>query len=174
MSIQAVAWVLEQSEACYSDRLVLIAIANHVGATGWAWPSIEAIAHEAKVDRSTVFRALDALVDMGELVVRKRPGKSNLYGLAALCDPSQSATPQGSQSATSGVASARPGGRNLQPRIIKNQKEPLARACVREEPVYAPTPIDPTVRKRGSEFMRAIREGMPPEPKIVRNLEAPK
>lgn len=138
MSIQAVAWVLENSLAAYSERLVLIAIANHVGPEGWAWPGIDAIAAEAFVDRSTVFRAIDKLVDMGELTVRKRPGKSNLYGLTALCDPSQSATPEGSQSATQGVASARPGGRNLQPEPLRTIKEPNAGARTREPTNTAP------------------------------------
>lgn len=163
MSIQAVAWVLEQSESCYSDRLVMIAIANHIGPTGWAWPSIEAIAHEARVDRSTVFRAIDTLVDIGELSVKKRPGKSNLYGLTAMCDPSQSATPRGSQSATRGSHLHAEGVAICDPESLRTIKEPLARAGVREGPVSTPAPLPPEKRREGAEFMRAIREGLLPD-----------
>lgn len=106
MSIQAVAWVLEHSEATLADRLVLIAIANHADARGWnAWPAVPQIAKEARVDRATVYRAIDALEDSGELIVERRPGKSNMYGIAAL---------RGSQDATGeGVANCDGRGRIL-------------------------------------------------------------
>ena len=162
MSIQAVAWVLEESLASYSERLVLIAIANHVGPTGWAWPGIDAIASEAFVDRSTVFRAIDKLVDMGELTVQKRPGKTSLYGLTALLGGSQSATPKGSQSATPGVASARLRGRNLQPEPKRTVSEPNARAHTRGADCWrlAETPaLDTETRQRGAEFFRNLRTG---------------
>lgn len=177
MSIQAVAWVLDHSESCYSDRLVLIAIANHIGPTGWAWPSIESIAHEARVGRSTVFTAIDTLVDIGELSVKKRPGKSNLYGLSSMVDPSRYPTPQGSGSRTRGVQSARPGGPDRGPESLRTIKEPLARACAHEAPPPAPPKLGPEDRKRGAEFMKSIREGLLPDrdqkglSRIVKDLE---
>lgn len=134
MSIQAVAWVLENSESTGSDRLVFIAIANHIGPTGWAWPSVPHIAKEARVDRATVFRALDTLEESGELAICRRPGKSNLYGVAAFHKGSQIATVadcDGSQIATGGVASRNKGVADCDPNH-KNHKEPLARADARE------------------------------------------
>ena len=157
MSIQAVGWVLDNSEATYADRLVLIAIANHIGPTGWSWPSIAAIAGEARVDRSTVFRAIDNLVNMGELAIMRRPGKPNFYGLAAFTEGSQSATPEGSHPATPGVASARREGSQSATQTIKNHKEPKpARACERPEPTPALTADE---RRRGGEYFRGIRLG---------------
>lgn len=115
MSIQAVAWVLENSEATLADRLVLIAIANHADARGWnAYPAVPLIAAEARVDRATVFRALEALETSGELAIKRRPGRPNIYGITALMG-SQDATGGGSQDATGGVASTHQRGRNLRP-----------------------------------------------------------
>lgn len=67
MSIQAVSWVLEHSEARGLARLVLIALANHADDRRECWPSSNALAHEARVSRATVFRALDELVALGEV-----------------------------------------------------------------------------------------------------------
>lgn len=64
MSIQAVAWVLEE-EATTSgtDRLVLIALANHANDRNEAWPAVETIMREAGVRRrQTVKDALGRLV----------------------------------------------------------------------------------------------------------------
>lgn len=135
MSIQAVAWVLDESKATNADRLVLIAVANHIGPTGWAWPNVETISREARLDRATVFRAIERLEESGELDIMRRPGKSNLYGLTAMPGGSQSATPkaevEGSQSATPPVAQMRPQGSQSATRSIKNHKEPTT-ARVRE------------------------------------------
>lgn len=85
MSIQAMAWVLEESEATLAERLVLLAIANHADARGWnAWPAVPQIAREARVDPSTVYRVLELLERSGELVIKRRPGRSNIYGITAL------------------------------------------------------------------------------------------
>lgn len=85
MSIQAVAWVLEHSEATLADRLVLIAIANHADAKGWnAYPAVPLIAREARVDARTVYRAIEALEELGELTVNRRKGRSSIYGISAL------------------------------------------------------------------------------------------
>jgi DNA-binding MarR family transcriptional regulator len=95
VSIQAVAWVLDHSEATLADRLVLIAIANHVDGKGWnAWPAIGRIASEARVDRRTVFRAIETLETAGELTVERRTGRSSIYGITAIMGW-QDVTPQG-------------------------------------------------------------------------------
>lgn len=68
MSVQAIGWVLDHSPAQGTDRLVLIAIANHAGKdpTGeaWeAWPSVALIQREAGLNRGrTVQDALARLV----------------------------------------------------------------------------------------------------------------
>lgn len=84
MSIQAIAWVLENSGAEMGDRLVLLAIANHCDGAGYnAYPSVDQIAVEARVSRRTVFRSLESLELQGDLeVVRNRGrGNRNMYRL---------------------------------------------------------------------------------------------
>lgn len=124
MSIQAVAWVLEHSEATLADRLVLIAIANHADARGWnAWPSVPIIAREARVGRSTVYRAIEALEASGELTVQRRPSKSSIYGITALVG-SQSGTDGGSQVGTQGVPDPQKRGPRMRPEPSVTVHEP--------------------------------------------------
>lgn len=125
------AWVLEHSEATYADRLVLIAIANHAGPTGWSWPAVPQIAREAGVDRATVFRAITMLEESGELTIRRRPGRASVYGLTAVLKGSQIATGEGVANCDGGVASARQRGRRLRPEPSVTITEP-SRARARE------------------------------------------
>ena len=97
MSIQAIAYVLEHSEARGLTRLVLLAIANHADAHGMnAYPSVDQIAREARVHRATVFRAILELERDGELeVTRGRgAGQKSLYRITfirvAPCDVKRS------------------------------------------------------------------------------------
>ena len=61
------AWVLEhEATTTGTDRLVLLALANHANDNGEAWPSIDTIAREAGVQRrQTVKDALARLVAAG-------------------------------------------------------------------------------------------------------------
>lgn len=68
MSIQAVAWVLENSESKLGDRCVLFSLANHTDKYGNdAWPSVKTIAEEANMNERNVRRCLDNLVEIGEI-----------------------------------------------------------------------------------------------------------
>lgn len=70
MSIQAVSWVLDYSDASGVDRLVLIAIANHFNNEDReARPSIRRIAQEAHCATNTVMAAVKRLTELGELDV---------------------------------------------------------------------------------------------------------
>jgi len=167
MSIQAVAWVLEHSAASLADRLVLIAIANHADARGWnAWPAVPLIAAEARVDRATVFRSIAALEELGEIHVERRPGRPNRYGIRALMG-SQDATGEGSQDATGGVASTRQRGRSVRPEPSEPSMNRRGRArkatdttpLIPAGPVPLPPAIDPDTRRRGAEYIRALRRG---------------
>lgn len=76
MSVQAIGWILEHSEATGNVRLVLISIANHAGARGErAWPSIARLARESRCSASTVKRALRAAEAIGELHVYEQEGE---------------------------------------------------------------------------------------------------
>lgn len=160
MSIQAIAWVLDKSLTQGSERLVLIAIANHVDSTGWCWPSIPAIAHEARVDKRTVYRAIDALEEWGDLRILRRPGKSNLYGIAAICDPAGGdnlSPPQGVTSRPKGVTSCHSGDDTLPPESKRTIKNHPPRASAREWTGDAVVALANDERKRGAEFMRNLR-----------------
>lgn len=70
MSIQAVAWVLDQSQSRGFSRLVLISLANHANKeTGECWPAIRTLAKEAGVSKSAVAKHVGELVALGELEV---------------------------------------------------------------------------------------------------------
>lgn len=73
MSVQAMSWVFEHSEASGTDRLVLLALANHAGQTAvgdaWeSWPSVERIAREAAVTFRTAQESLARLEREGHIV----------------------------------------------------------------------------------------------------------
>lgn len=85
MSISALTLALYHSKATYSTRLVLIAIANFEGEHG-AYPSHETIGRLAgNLNRRTVQRAIDELVQSGELSEVRRDGITNLYKLSIAC-----------------------------------------------------------------------------------------
>jgi biotin operon repressor len=166
MSIQAVAWVLEHSQAKLADRLVLIAIANHADARGWnAWPSIEKIAEEAGIHEVTVWRSVKALEELGELVAQRRPGRPNRYRLPAL-DPLQSAMGKGLQDARGGPPANRkePLANRKKP-LNRMQGEPLepsrtvAGARATEGHPALPPDLPDDVKAKGAEFFRTLRRG---------------
>ena len=75
MSIQAVAWVLDQ-ELPARPKLVLISIANHADHTnGYCWLRAETIAAEAACTSRSVYRFIGALVRNGYL--RKAPRRGD-------------------------------------------------------------------------------------------------
>ena len=85
MSISALALSLYHSKSTYSKRLVLIAIANFEGENG-AYPSHDTIGRlSGGLNRRTVQRAIDDLVQMGELSEIRREGQTNLYRVAISC-----------------------------------------------------------------------------------------
>jgi hypothetical protein len=66
VSVESLAIALHHSRAKGTAKLVLIGIANHDG-DGGAWPSVATLAHYAAVDARNVQRALDKLVNLGEI-----------------------------------------------------------------------------------------------------------
>lgn len=85
MSISALTLSLYHSKATYSTRLVLIAIANFEGEHG-AYPSHETIGRlSGGLNRRTVQRAIDDLIELGEITEVRRDGVTNLYKIAIAC-----------------------------------------------------------------------------------------
>jgi hypothetical protein len=177
VSIQAIAWVLEHSESKIADRLVLLAIANHADAHGCsAWPSVDQIAREARVGRSTVFECLARLVDLGELEIDRGgrgPRSTNSYRIQMQGSGSQTLEGlEGSRSQTlEGSRSQTPRVQNPDKRVQPgNHKpsltvlEPKPRAHVREEDPPDPeferlrAPLTAEDRNRGHAALRKLRQ----------------
>lgn len=98
MSIQAVAWVLEQSETKGLQRLVMISLANHADENGECWPSHQRIAGEAASSVQQIRRVLAALEESGVIErltnaapdARMRPDRrTNLYRLVGYGRPQE-------------------------------------------------------------------------------------
>ena len=88
MSLAAYKWVWEHSSAVGLDRLVLLAIADHIRRPdGSAWPSYTRLADMCGVSRRSVIRSVERLVGSGDLECVKgggqhgRGGMSNSYRL---------------------------------------------------------------------------------------------
>lgn len=73
MTSGQVAVVFYHSATQGSDRLVLLAIADHDG-EGGAWPGISTLARMANVSPSTVRRSIKACTGLGELAVHVQQG----------------------------------------------------------------------------------------------------
>jgi hypothetical protein len=95
VSIQAVAWALEQDfsyttpkghvRCCHAAKLVLLSLANHADhVSGHCWPSAETIAREASCVVHSVYRLVAALERNGFIDIKKVKGpdgkqRSNNY-----------------------------------------------------------------------------------------------
>lgn len=77
----AVSAVLSHSRARGADRLVLLVIAwsSTHGTGSGCWRGRASIAELAGLNAGTVTRSLRVLVELGELHVEHRPGRSSLY-----------------------------------------------------------------------------------------------
>jgi hypothetical protein len=127
VSIQAIAWVLDQSRAQGIDRLVLIALANHANAeTGRCDPGQRRIAQEANCSPGMVTVSIRRLAELGEVAI-EAPGQGRAttkYHLPWL---------------STGFGSARPGSRATEPvardgEAVARDFDPVARDLDRAKP----------------------------------------
>jgi DNA-binding transcriptional MocR family regulator len=66
VSVQLIGWALDQEGLHHKDKFVLVALANRANSdTGLCCPSLNRIADDTALSRSTVIRSLAALEDMG-------------------------------------------------------------------------------------------------------------
>lgn len=99
MSVEAMTWAFNDSEASGSDRLVLLVLANMASVHGdddrhKCWPAVSKVAAWAKVSSDTVRRSLHRLEAMGEIEIGTNEGVkgTNVYTLNI--PPSQNASPR--------------------------------------------------------------------------------
>lgn len=124
MSIQAVAWVLENSQSRGIARLVLISLANHHnGGTGQCNPGYRRIAAEAGCGKSAVTKAVQDLVTLGELEVMDVGDnrRSARYHLPFSVHETDTPCPAGGRSVRSGMDAASGPGAD---RSLNNRNEP--------------------------------------------------
>lgn len=100
MSIEIIRKVFEGSRALVSDRLMLLAIAEHADNDGVCWPSIDRLARWCNTSTRNATRLVNNLVAMGELRVDRCAGRNgvNLYriqlqALTPLSPPDKAVTP---------------------------------------------------------------------------------
>lgn len=113
MSVQAIAWVLDHSQATLGTRLVAIAVANHADKNGRdAWASVSLYAEEARLSERQVQYALRELERSGEIRKAGRRGaradrQTTVYEFPAMCDGVQilhlADSPRGAESGSHGV-----------------------------------------------------------------------
>ena len=172
MSVQAMSWVLDHSQAELGPRLVLLSIANHANKLGRnAFPNIDTIAEEARVDRATVYRAIAKLVALGELEMGHDEKHQRVYSIPPMSHPATNE--EGSEShpatqtggAVSHVATA--SRRNVPSDRRNVRKDPLlknlnrpepSRAPAREAPAEDPRVLTPEERERNKQQLARLRE----------------
>jgi hypothetical protein len=84
MSVQAMSWVIENSEAKGGDYVVLLMIANHARSDGTgSFAGLERLARESRRTPRSVINSIHRLEDIGELAVDKlgSPYGTNAYSL---------------------------------------------------------------------------------------------
>lgn len=101
MSVEAMAIVLHHSRAQGTAKLVALGIANHAG-DGGAWPAVSTLARYANTTPRSIQRALNKLVELGEVAVTVQGGglpeaddftRPNRYDLRVSCPPDCDRTP---------------------------------------------------------------------------------
>ena len=131
MSISALTLALYHSKATYTKRLVLLAIANFEGEYG-AFPSHDTIGRLAGgINRRTVQKNIEELIEMGELMKVKRDGITNLYHVTLRCPDGCDGTTQhrvsrrGGPQTAGGLQAAGGGGLQAAGGAVSRPHEPL-------------------------------------------------
>lgn len=79
MSIDAMKWVWKYSETKGSERLVLLALADHADEKWQCWPSLTSIANKCRLHRRYVINILNKLEEGGHITRSQGIKKSTLY-----------------------------------------------------------------------------------------------
>jgi hypothetical protein len=78
MSMEMVAQVRDFSKSRGDAKFLLLTIASHMNPQlGWAWPSLETLAHEITKGKPYTIKLIRALEALGELEVRRGHGRGH-------------------------------------------------------------------------------------------------
>ena len=72
-------YILRAPRLSANERLVLLAISDHLGDKRSAWPSADRLAKMTGLARRTVLRTIKALDDSGRIAVVRSTGRANRY-----------------------------------------------------------------------------------------------
>jgi hypothetical protein len=174
ISVHAVEWVLEQSQAKGISLNVLFVIACHCDPEGYAWPSFDRICKLAHTSRPSVSRALEELEASGEIQVDHSPGRTtNRYFLAGFAATVKDSKENAPQQLTNGKET-------VKPVSVSSSKEtelaPLIREeenkGIKEEPRSFPKPERGTAKRERKE--RNLEESRSTGRREFEKKEAPK
>lgn len=147
MSIQAVAWAIDQKTGSAAGKVVLICLANYADEDGQCWPSQKTIAEETELSERSVREWLQKLEDAG-LLTRKSRRRDDGYRAADLICLALKNQPAKSAGKSDLTGKSRQSHRQIAPTL--------------PEPVAAPTSFEPSVEPsaaaRGKFDLDAIRE----------------
>lgn len=94
MSVKAMTWVWEHSQAKGAARMVLLALADHAGADGGdAYPSVARLSERCHLSERAVQEAVKTLVMAGELEVEQNTGPRGTNRYRLTFTPAESAPP---------------------------------------------------------------------------------
>ncbi|WP_166647809.1 helix-turn-helix domain-containing protein [Aquamicrobium defluvii] len=129
MSIQAVAWAIDQKTGSAAGKVVLICLANYADEDGKCWPSQKTIAEETELSERSVREWLQKLEDAGLLTrePRRRDDGYRAADLICLALKNQPAKSAGKPNLTG-----------------KSRQSHRQIAPISPEPVAAPTSFEPS------------------------------
>lgn len=93
MSIEAVDYVFQNSKVTGNARLLMVAIASHATAKGYAYPGRERLTKYVRVHSRRITELIKQCEWAGELAVIERPGKSSEYYILGLSGTVEKARP---------------------------------------------------------------------------------
>lgn len=128
MSVEALSWAFQQDVQPAAKKLVLLALANRADEDGCCYPGYNRLASQCSLDRRTVIRQIDALIEDGLILKKDRVREngsttSNMYQIM-LKGGCQDATPPGVRMPPPGCQDATPIYEHL---YNKQKNSPLSR-----------------------------------------------
>ena len=137
MSLEVMNWAWDQPVAKATNKLVLLALADHANADGECWPSMKRIARRSDISTRHVSRAINELIEIGlvEKAGRRRHGgQFRGWDYRVLVQRTPASDGHG-RPLTSGHGRPSPADTGVRSELSENrQEEPLAAAPQESKP----------------------------------------